>query len=75
MPGTSPEHLFLIFIRNQEKVLREEKQTELERIREAFGVSKDAREGDAFKFESEKDRQARLAQYAEEERRHRNSRR
>ena len=54
--------------RNRNEVLKEEKESEMLRIKEAFGIREDAKEGDAFKFESEKDRQEKLARYAEEER-------
>lgn len=40
----------------------------MSRLKEAFGISDTAVEGDAFKFESEQERQERLARYAEEDR-------
>ncbi|PJF19310.1 hypothetical protein PSACC_00806 [Paramicrosporidium saccamoebae] len=54
--------------RNSESALKEEKETEMNRIKDAFGISDTAVEGQAFKFESEKQREERLARYAEEER-------
>ncbi len=46
----------------------EKKEKEMNRIREAFGISDDFQEGRAFKFESEKQREERLARIADEER-------
>jgi hypothetical protein len=54
--------------RNSQAVLREEKETEMNRIKDAFGIKEGSVEGDAFKFESEKQRQEKLARYAEEDR-------
>lgn len=54
--------------RNRHDVLTEEKETEMLRIRDAFGIKKDSVEGQAFKFESEKDKQDRLARLVEDER-------
>lgn len=48
--------------------MKEQKESEMLRLRDAFGIRADAVEGDAFKFESEKDRQEKLARYAEDER-------
>lgn len=53
--------------RNKEAVLKEQKETEMSRLKEAFGISDTTVEGDAFKFESEQERQRRLALYAEED--------
>lgn len=58
----------MVLYRNNVKVLKEQKETEMDRLRGAFGIRKDAVEGDAFKFESEVQRQERLARYAEDER-------
>ena len=61
--------VFTLFLcRNKEEVLKEQKEAEMDRLKVAFGIHDDAVEGHAFKFESEKDRQERLARYAEEER-------
>lgn len=54
--------------RNRHDVLTEEKETEMLRIRDAFGIKKGSVEGQAFKFESEKDKQDRLARLVEDER-------
>jgi len=54
--------------RSKKEVLIEEKQMEMERLREAFGIEKGAKEGRAFNFESEQERGERLARIAEEER-------
>jgi hypothetical protein len=48
--------------------LKEEKELEMSKLKSAFGISDTAVEGQAFKFESEKQREERLARYAEEER-------
>lgn len=71
---TQNNHQANVQFSGQERILKEEKQTEMERLREAFGVRKDAKEGDAFKFESEMERQERLARYAEEDRKERHLR-
>lgn len=49
-------------------MLKEQKETEMERLKGAFGIRDDAVEGDAFRFDSEKQRQERAARVAEEER-------
>ena len=54
--------------RNSAKCLKEQKETEMERLKGAFGISDNAKVGDAFKFESEKERQEKLARYAEDDR-------
>lgn len=54
--------------RNRQELLKEEKETEMRRIKDAFGIKDGAVEGHAFKFESERERQERLARLAEEER-------
>jgi serine/arginine repetitive matrix protein 2 len=53
---------------NSKECLKEQKEKEMERLKGAFGISDKAVVGDAFKFESDKQRQERLAQYAEEDR-------
>ena len=53
---------------NSKDCLKEQKEKEMERLKGAFGISDKAVVGDAFKFESDKQRQERLAQYAEEDR-------
>jgi hypothetical protein len=55
-------------VRNKEEILKEIKEAEMDRLKSAFGIKKGMVEGDAFKFESEVERQERLARYAEEER-------
>lgn len=60
--------------RSKSEVLQEQKEKEMDRIKEAFGISDDAVVGEAFKFESEEKRQERLARYAEEDRAERRKR-
>lgn len=52
----------------KEDVLMERKDKEMKRIRGAFGIGDDFEEGRAFNFETEKQRQERLARAEEEER-------
>lgn len=54
--------------RNSTEALRVEKETEMERLKTAFGIRSDAKEGDAFKFETEQERQEKMARYAEDDR-------
>lgn len=49
-------------------MLQEQKEKDMDRIKDAFGIRDDAVVGEAFKFESEEKRQERLARYAEEDR-------
>jgi len=51
----------------KEEVLVEQKEKEMERLRDAFGLSKDHKEGKGFNFETEKKRQERLERIATEE--------
>jgi hypothetical protein len=51
----------------KEEVLVERKELEMKRLKTAFGISDDFKEGRAFNFETEKKRQERLARIAEEE--------
>ena len=46
----------------------ERKDREMKRIKSAFGIKDDFEEGRAFNFETEKERQERLARLAEEDR-------
>lgn len=52
----------------KEDVLMERKDREMKRIKSAFGIKDDFEEGRAFNFETEKERQERLARLAEEDR-------
>lgn len=51
----------------KEEVLVETKEVEMKRIKSAFGISDDFKEGCAFNFETEKKRQERLSRIADEE--------
>lgn len=52
----------------KEDVLMEKKEREMSRLKSAFGIGDDFKEGRGFNFETERERQERLARVAEEER-------
>jgi len=52
----------------KDEVMLERKEQELKRIRGAFGIKDDAREGSAFNFETERQRQERVVVETERER-------
>lgn len=54
--------------RMQDGAVKQAKDKEMERMRDAFGIKEEQPEGQAFKFETDKQRQERVAK-AEEERR------
>jgi len=51
----------------KEEVLLERKDKEMNRLKSAFGIEDDFVEGHGFKFETEAQKQERLARIAEEE--------
>lgn len=53
--------------RGKEEVLMETKEKELLKMKEAFGIKKEAKEGSAFNFESEKQKQERQERIAQDE--------
>lgn len=55
--------------RMQDGAVKQAKDKEMERMRDAFGIKEEQPEGQAFKFETDKQRQERIAK-AEDERRH-----
>ena len=52
----------------KEDVLMEAKEKEMHRMKDAFGIKDDFREGRAFNFETEKKKQERMERIAQEER-------
>lgn len=61
---------FLIIChRMKEEVLVEEKEKEMSRLKKAFGIKRDHVEGRGFNFETEKQREERLARIVAEEQR------